>query len=132
MLPDEEVVRRFRIIAKEAFRAGLRRVYVTFLQPNDLVPETRTFEARRGLLKALAKSFDGYVVLCQDDRTLDGYTSDRSNLVKGICESGSSFGNVASKLRCGCTQAVDPFTLAAKCRYGCKYCYAADQNLAGC
>lgn len=129
-----DVVDRFEIIARKAAEMGLKEVFVSFLQENDRVPETRAPRVRSETLKLLAGRSHGLkVLLCNEDRTLDlrGVT----NLDRGICEPGNRFVQTAYQIDgpktegCGCSLAVDPFTINETCSMGCAYCYAADKTL---
>lgn len=122
-----DVVERFEIIARKAADMGLREVFVSFLQENDRVPETRAPRVRSETLKLLAGRAHGLkVLLCNEDRTLDlrGVT----NLDRGICESGKRFIQTDYQIDgpktegCGCSLAVDPFTVNETCSMGCAYC----------
>lgn len=126
---------RFGAIAQTAHRMGLRKVYTSFLQPNDLMPEPRTKEERQAVLVAMAACApEMQVLLCRDDQTtLDGLALP-PNLSGGICEDGSVFGLTETPYQddCGCALAVDPFTPNESCTLGCQYCYAADKTLSPC
>lgn len=139
-VPD--VVDRFAVIAEGASKAGLKEVYLAFLQENDLLPETRPRRSREELLKQMAVRSSGLkLVLCNEDNSLrvDGRVSEGHlpNLSYGICESGRRFekphpfaGFGSPREGCGCALAVDPFTINESCTMGCTYCYAADKSLA--
>lgn len=137
-VPD--AVTRFEVLANSFAILGLRRVYVSFLQDNDLMPEQRSIEERRGILREMTERSHGLdVVLCQDDRTLDGFPLHGTpNLRYGVCEDGRRFltpGDcelASSTEDCGCALAVDPFTITESCTMGCAYCYAANKNLSPC
>lgn len=129
-----DVVERFEIIASKAAGMGLKEVFVSFLQENDRMPETRAPRVRSETLRLLAGRSHGLkVLLCNEDRTLDlrGVT----NLERGICESGKRFVQTAYQIDgpktegCGCSLAVDPFTINETCSMGCAYCYASDKTL---
>ncbi len=125
---------RFGAIAQAAQHMGLRKVYASFLQQNDLMPEPRTKEERQRVLLGLAASAPGMqVLLCRDDReTLEGLALPL-NLAEGVCEDGSVFGAEGQHQEgCGCALAVDPFTINESCSLGCQYCYAADKGLNPC
>jgi DNA repair photolyase len=134
IVPD--VIDRFVRIAGAAVANGLTDVYVSFLQPNDRMPETRSIAERRDLLKMMADTVpDIDVNLCQDDKLLDGFEYGRehwyTNLQYGVCESGRRFKipSDASREDCGCCFAVDPFTANEACSLGCAYCYSAKQDV---
>ena len=127
-LPLSEIVTRFKCIANVASTVGLQRVYVAFLQENDMMPETRTPSERSAIIQALAdatKAMDLEILVCQDDHETPG-------VKLGVCEDGTRFGALPETIDCGCTHAVDPFTVNEACPYGCSYCYAADKSLSSC
>jgi hypothetical protein len=125
MVPD--VVGRFEAIAKVAESLGLRQVYVSFLQPNDSLPESRSLEAREALLEQLGAVSGIKVLVCKEG---SGYAL-APNLEYGVCESGTRFGATPRCTEhCGCALAVDPFTITESCTMGCLYCYSADKTLA--
>jgi hypothetical protein len=134
LLYQTEVILRFEVIAKAAARLGLKRVYASFLQSNDLMMEQRTVQERQSLLRRMADVTSLEVVLCQDDKaTLVGSLDMPHNLRSGVCEDGSIFGRgLAHVDDCGCALAVDPFTVNETCSLGCGYCYAADKGLSQC
>jgi hypothetical protein len=132
-VPD--TVDRFEAVARHAAQMGLQRVYVSFLQGNDLMPEKRGLDERQALLGAMAGRSHGLdVLVCNEDRSLDGFSLPLPpNLQYGVCESGDRFTTRVSGLTfegCGCALAVDPFTINEACTMGCAFCYAADKNLA--
>lgn len=144
----DDLLDRFEYMAHHARMAGVQTVYVAFLQENDLMPETRARRTRVELLKQMALKASGCrVLLCNEDKSLQGEDMKPNNLASGICESGRRF--VADDPRvhdalwlasgqtsapptegCGCALAVDPFTINETCTMGCSYCYAADKSLA--
>lgn len=134
----EGMLDRFESIASEVSKMGLTEVFVAFLQENDLLPEKRRPRIRAELLKQMAVRAHGLrVLLCNEDRTLDlGAKTGPKNLGRGICESGQRFSQSEYMIDnpptegCGCSLAVDPFTINESCTMGCAYCYAADRNLA--
>jgi hypothetical protein len=120
---EGDVLFRFARIADGVALLGLERVYVAFLQENDLMPETRAADRRSALLSSMSALTDLEVVLCNEDtETLSGGGPVQS----GVCEDGRRFSDSPSTERCGCALAVDPFTRNEACVYGCAYCYAAD------
>jgi len=136
IVPD--VVERFGYIAQAASRAGLHEVFVSFLQENDLVPESRQPDQRFKTLSEMAqvaKPLGLRVLLCNEDRLLQHSTKTLpTNLASGICAPPEHFmlpslGKSPSE-GCGCALAVDPFTINESCTFGCRYCYAADKNSA--
>ncbi len=128
-----DVVDRFGSIAAEAKKMGVERVYVSFLQENDLMPEDRSLELRQDLLRSMADTGMD-ILVCNEDRVLDGSElALPPNLRYGVCEDGSRFTGVLENLPsegCGCALSVDPFTINESCSMGCEYCYAADRSLA--
>ncbi len=119
-----DVLPRFVRIAEGAASLGVSKVYLSFLQDNDLMPEGRAPAYRRELLAAMAGSTDLEILLCNEDReTLAGYDV---GVRGGVCEDGRGFLEQPESERCGCALAVDPFTRNEACVYGCSYCYAAD------
>ncbi len=128
----EDVLDRFNVIAKAATQVGLRQVYVSFLAENDKVPEIRPRRVRMALLRQmaiLAPKLD--ILVCQDDVTFRKYDEGVGppNLHPGVCEDGRRFGPRPPFEGCGCSLAVDPFTINESCNMGCEFCYAADLSL---
>lgn len=128
-----DILDRFEALAIQAAKFGLEEVFVSFLQENDLLPETRSPRVRGEILRQLgARSHGLRVLLCNEDQTLDVHGS---NVARGICESGKRFTNSNYQVDgpktegCGCALAVDPFTINETCSMGCRYCYAADRSL---
>jgi len=133
----EDAAQRFERIAWAAEAAGLKSVYVSFLQTNELLPETRSADVRRALLNEMAKMAAARrirVDLCNEDRLLAGQTREKHwNLASGVCAPPEDFSLSNRKVPpaegCGCVMAVDPFTVNESCSFGCTYCYAADTSL---
>lgn len=134
MLPDWVVLERFKILSEYAAEAGLKSVFVSFLQPNDRIPETRTKEQRFVLLNHMADDAAQLglrVDLCQDDLSfvVNGFEAQR-RFNYAACVPTSDFPTATSaQERCGCVLMVDPFTINETCSFGCQYCYAADKDL---
>lgn len=131
----DDVLDRFAMMAGGAATLGIKEVFVSFLQENDLLPETRSPRVRLELLKQMAARASGLKVkLCAEDRLLAREQHLPKNLQSDICESGGRFMAYAidqpKTEGCGCALAVDPFTINESCTLGCAYCYAADQALA--
>jgi hypothetical protein len=132
-LPEDELLSRFRRLLAYARDAGLRQVFVSFLQPNDQVPESRPPGARYDLLNRMADIaealFGIQVVLCKDDRTFAGWSGQR--FATEACVQAVDFGGErrVHLENCGCVLMVDPFTINESCTFGCAYCYAADKSL---
>lgn len=127
LVPD--VAERFDEILVPAAKAGIEKVYLSFLQENDLLPETRYVEERIDILYALthlAKVRGVQLLLCNEDRSIEGNPS----LTSGVCAPPEDFGlpgrNLPPAEGCGCAMMVDPFTINESCTMGCRYCYAAD------
>jgi hypothetical protein len=128
----EDVLDRFEVIAKAAKQLGLGQVYVSFLQENDRVPETRPRKVRMELLRQMAARVPELEVsVCGDDSTFRVYDKMGvpGNLHQGVCEDGRRFGPRPPFEGCGCSLAVDPFTINEGCNMGCEFCYAADLSL---
>ncbi len=119
-----DVVDRFGRICVKASRAGVREVYLAFLQENDLVPETRGVREREELLKKLgerAAVFGIEVRLCADDHQLLQGGS-HYNVRHGVCAGPEDWGGLPPAEGCGCAIMIDPFTINESCTFGCQYC----------
>jgi hypothetical protein len=134
MVPDVE--ERFAQILQSASQSHIRSVYMSFLQPNDRIPETRSPEERLALLGRLAEMAQAVgveVLLCNEDRLLaTGNTHE--NLFSGVCAPPEDFqlggrGKPASE-GCGCVYMADPFSINESCSFGCLYCYVSDKGTA--
>jgi len=144
-----DVVERFEWLAEAVAATGVKSVYVSFLQENDLMPETRPRRTRVELLKQMAAHGHGLdILLCNEDTTLQDRDAFR-HLRRGVCEDGRRFVRledypstepvVAGDVRlewlapptegCGCALAVDPFTINETCTLGCHYCLAPDTQV---
>lgn len=130
-IPATGLLDRFERAARMLYGAT-RECYVSFLQPNDLMAETRDAPERIRLLREMADIAARYgteVILCQDDHTLDGAEA-YPNLRAGICVPAESFGGKTAEVEdCGCVPMIDPFTINEACSKGCEYCYASDRAL---
>jgi hypothetical protein len=123
----DDVVDRFTSIA-----AGLQHlvhdVFLSFLQPNDKVPETRGLEERLEIMTRLsdvAARCGMSVFLCNEDMvSLRGIRDLPDNLRSGICSPSFVLGQLHEK--CGCALAIDPFTINESCAIACTYCYVSD------
>ena len=123
----DDVVERYTKIATQAKPP---KVFVAFLQENDLMPETRGVEERREILSRLASASETQVLLCNDDKVLfDGQFS-CPNLSLGVCAGPADWDNLPPEDNCGCAVMVDPFGINESCSFGCLFCYAADKTLA--
>jgi hypothetical protein len=133
VLPHPEVISRFGIILAMAASEGIDRVYLSFLQPNDLMPETRTEQDRLNLLVEMAEVAQGHgvkVYLCNEDRLLVGYPDLHMNVTSGVCAPPEDFSlpgrSKPNSEGCGCVLMVDPFTINESCSVGCQYCLDLD------
>ena len=130
LLPEEQVIARFTRLLQYAITAKVSQVYVSFLQENDKVPETRDAETRFHQLNLMAEIATAYgveVLLCDDDKTFRGWEG--ALFKTGACVPPSDFDGGTHMEDCGCALMVDPFTINESCQYGCAYCYAGDQSL---
>jgi hypothetical protein len=130
------VVERFEFILKRAAAAQVSSVYLSFLQPNDLVPEVRSSAERISILSRMATKAQRLgvrVLLCNEDKLLLGKPELHPNLRPGVCAPPSDFALPGRGLPpyegCGCILMVDHFTVNEACDYKCTYCYAGDQSL---
>jgi hypothetical protein len=129
-----DVRERFSEVLDVAASVALKGVYLSFLQPNDRMPETRGPEERRNLLGDLARmAFQKGVEvrLCNEDRLLSGVPS-VPNLCSSVCAPPQEFQlegrNVPDAEGCGCVYMVDPFSINEACAFGCQYCYTSDKS----
>jgi hypothetical protein len=137
MVPD--VVQRFETILAMASHHGIKTVYLSFLQTNDLMAETRSEQERMNVLVQIAEvaaQRNVHVYLCNEDRLLADCPDyeGHPNLTSGVCVPPETW-MLAGRNRppsegCGCVLMADPFTVNETCTMGCTYCYAADQTLA--
>jgi hypothetical protein len=130
LISDQMVIERFKRLLDYAMNAGLTDVFVSFLQPNDMLPETRSAGARFELLNRLSEVASPLRVnLCKDDRSLDDWQGAQFELAP--CVPMSDFmGRQALPLEsCECVTMVDPFTINESCCFSCMYCYAGDRAL---
>lgn len=134
LVPD--ILDRFQLLCRNIGGAAgnADRVYISFLQPNDRLPETRDAEERvRVMLEMaeVAERFGMRIILCNEDQTLVRTQAETRNLSTGVCVPPGEFaGGAPPAEKCGCAIMVDPFTINETCTYGCAYCYAADKTLA--
>jgi Domain of unknown function (DUF1848) len=132
LLPSWVVLERFKILLGYAETAGLKTVDVSYLQTNDLLPETRSVTERFDLLQQLAEEAakSGLkIALCRDDQSLAEKAGALFEL--GVCVPSYDFpGHTELSLdTCKCVRMVDPFTVNESCTFGCKFCYAGDKSL---
>ena len=131
LLPHPVIVARFDQIAVMAAEEGIDRVYLSFLQPNDRMPETRSEMDRLNILLELAEvaqTRNIKVYLCNEDQLLLGHPDVHPNLDSGVCAPPEDFSLPGyakpDSEGCGCVLMVDPFTVNEACSVGCSYCYA--------
>jgi hypothetical protein len=130
LLPQNELFTRFCKICECAMVAGMDRVFVSFLQENDRMPETRSVQERFDILNIMsekAASFNVDVILCADDQSFAEWSG--ALFKTDACVQPTDFGKGVQSENCGCVLMVDPFTINEACQYDCKYCYAGDQSL---
>ena len=133
ILDQAEVLRRFHLILARTSDYAVRRVYTSFLQPNDLIPENRSELDRLNLLTQMGEMAQQYgvrVLLCNEDKLLKGYPDLHHNVGSGVCAPPEDFAlpkrDKPPSEGCGCVLMVDPFNINESCRVGCRYCYVAD------
>jgi hypothetical protein len=129
MLPQDEVIRRFQLIAARSSDEGMSRVYASFLQENDLMPETRSETDRLNILIQMGEVAQQYgvkVLLCNEDKLLVGHPDLHPNVASGVCAPPEDFSlptrDKPPSEGCGCVLMVDPFGINESCSVGCKYC----------
>lgn len=123
------VADRFKEIADGVQKLGVKTVYLSFLQDNDLMQDPRGTFGKQFTLTLLSEAApEMTLLLCNEDRADLPHT--KSNVRRGICEDGAWAGSAQRTEGCGCALAVDPFTVNESCVFGCRYCYAADKELA--
>jgi Domain of unknown function (DUF1848) len=135
ILDPAEVIRRFQLILARTSDYAVLRVYTSFLQPNDLIPENRSELDRLNLLfqmGELAQQYGVRVLLCNEDQLLKSNSDLHPNVGSGVCAPPEDFAlpkrDKPVSEGCGCALMVDPFNINESCRVGCKYCYVADSN----
>jgi len=135
VLDHAEVLRRFHLILARTSDYAVKRVYTSFLQPNALIPESRSELDRLNLLVEmgeLAQQYGVRVLLCNEDKLLKGHPDLHPNVGSGVCAPPEDFALPKREKPvsegCGCALMVDPFNVNESCRVGCKYCYVADLN----
>lgn len=133
MLPQDELIRRFQLILARSSDQGLKRVYASFLQPNDLMPETRSELDRLNILVQMGDAAQQYgvkVLLCNEDRILANHPDLHPNVGSGVCAPPEDFAlpgrDKPSSEGCGCVLMVDPFGMNESCSVGCEYCIAPE------
>lgn len=128
-VPD--VVDRFKRILETAADVGLKGAYVSFLQNNDRVPETRSLTDQLNLLRemgAIGHKVGVQVRLCQEA----GLNEEASFWKPAVCAPPEDF-ELPSRAKptsegCGCVHMVDPFTINEACVFGCTYCYTSSRE----
>jgi hypothetical protein len=135
ILPQDEVLRRFHLILVRTSAYQVKRVYVSFLQENDLMPETRSERDRLSILVQMGEVAQQYgvkVLLCNEDKLLGIHPDLHPNVGSGVCVPPEDFAlpkrDKPPSEGCGCVLMVDPFNLNESCGVGCQYCYAADRS----
>jgi DNA repair photolyase len=133
ILDQDEVISRFQLILDRTSESAVKRVYTSFLQPNDLIPETRSELDRLNLLVQMGEVAQQYgvrVLLCNEDKLLAAHQDLHPNVGSGVCAPPEDFAlpkrNKPLSEGCGCVLMVDPFNINESCRVGCRYCYVAD------
>jgi hypothetical protein len=136
MLPQGEVLRRFQLILARTSDYDVKRVYASFLQDNDLMPETRSDTDRLNLLTQMGEVAQQYgvrVLLCNEDKLLVDHSDLHPNVGSGVCAPPEDFAlpkrDKPPSEGCGCVLMVDPFGVNESCSVGCSYCYAADRSM---
>jgi hypothetical protein len=134
LLAQDELIRRFQLIMARSSEEGMKRVYASFLQDNDLMPETRSECDRLNILSQMGEVAQQYgvgVLLCNEDKLLVGHPDLHPNVSSGVCAPPEDFAlpkrDKPPSEGCGCVLMVDPFGINESCSVGCKYCYAADR-----
>ena len=132
----EDALDRFVKLARPLSQEGFKKVFLSFIQPNDRIEETRSAEQRIELMKQMASAVQDLgvtVLLCNEDRTLLGVGGLPGNLCSGVCappEDWSLAGRDKPPAEgCGCVLMADPFNFNESCTMGCEFCYAADKTL---
>lgn len=135
ILDQTEVISRFQLILDRTSESAVKRVYTSFLQANDMIPETRSESDRLNLLIRMGEVAQQYgvrVLLCNEDKLLADHPDLHPNVGSGVCAPPEDFAlpkrDKPPSEGCGCVLMVDPFNINESCRVGCKYCYVADLN----
>jgi len=131
LLPRKELLLRFQRLLAYATIAKRDRVYVSFLQSNDKIPETRSLQEQFDILNMLSeegKAFGIRVILCADNQNFINWTG--KLFQTDVCVHPGDFKGKVQLESCGCALMVDPFTINEACGCCCEYCYAADKTLA--
>jgi hypothetical protein len=136
ILPPDELIRRFHLILARTSDYQVKRVYASFLQGNDLMPETRSESDRLNILAQmgeLAQQYGVKVLLCNEDQLLRSHPDLHPNVGSGVCAPPEDFAlpkrDKPPSEGCGCVLMVDPFCVNESCSVGCQYCYAADREM---
>jgi hypothetical protein len=131
LVPD--VLHRFEEVLKKVSKTGMKQVFVSFLQENDRVRETRDYLTKIHILQemgVLAFKYKMTVRLCNDDKEVLKLVEASLGLTLGVCAPPEDFGSNLAIDECGCIKAVDPFSITEACIHACEYCYAGDRQLA--
>ena len=135
ILPQADLISRFQLILARTSESEVKRVYTSFLQANDLMPETRSEMDRLNLLVQMGEVAQQYgvkVLLCNEDKLLAKHPDLHPNVSSGVCAPPEDFAlpkrDKPSSEGCGCVLMVDPFNINESCRVGCKYCYVTDRE----
>jgi hypothetical protein len=136
MLPQDELIRRFHLILARTSDYQVKRVYASFLQVNDLIPETRSESERLNILIQMGEVAQQYgvkVLLCNEDQLLVENPNLHPNVGSGVCAPPEDFA-LPKRAKppsegCGCVLMVDPFCANESCSVGCNYCYVADRSM---
>lgn len=133
VVPD--AVDRFERILDAAVDVGVSDVFLSFLQTNDRMAETRSDVEKLALLQDFSDVSAGSgmkIYLCNEDRLLSKHPGIH-NVQSGVCAPPEMYALSSRQMPpsegCGCVLMADPFTITESCSFGCEYCYAADMTL---
>jgi hypothetical protein len=134
----DDVLVRFRSALWWAKMAELDHVFISFLQTNDRLPETRHPVKRKELIFRMAEEAQRHGIairLCNEDKLYRQHPDAEThpNFSYGVCAPVDEFPTRAEQQPkgegCGCALTVDAFSINESCRFGCSYCYASDKSL---